>query len=113
MHLTPREIDKLMILVAADLARKRRARGLRLNHPVALALVTAELLESIRDRRAVSEVMEFGTTILTRADVMEGVPEMSDEISGGCHISGWNETGYCAQSDSLKLVVDCAARALL
>jgi urease subunit gamma len=80
MHLTPREIDKLMIVVAADLARKRRARGLKLNHPEALALITAELLEAIRDGRSVSEVMEFGGAILRREDVMEGVAEMLDEV---------------------------------
>ncbi len=80
MHLTSREIDKLMIVVAADVARKRRARGLKLNHPEALALITADLLEAIRDGRSVSEVMEFGGTILRREDVMEGVPEMLDEI---------------------------------
>jgi urease subunit gamma len=80
MHLTPREIDKLLIATAAELARKRRARGLRLNHPEAVALITAELLESIRDGRSVSEVMAFGGTILKREDVMEGVPEMLDEI---------------------------------
>ena len=80
MHLTPREIDKLMIVVAAEVARKRRARGLRLNHPEALALITAELLEAIRDGRSVSEVMEFGGTVLSREDVMEGVAEMLDEV---------------------------------
>ena len=80
MHLTPREIDKLMIVVAADLARKRRARGLKLNHPEATALITAELLEAIRDGRSVSEIMEFGGSILSRQDVMEGVPEMLDEV---------------------------------
>jgi urease subunit gamma len=80
MHLTPREIDKLMIVVAADVARKRRARGLKLNHPEALALITADLLEAIRDGRSVSEIMEFGGTILRREDVMEGVPEMLDEV---------------------------------
>jgi len=80
MHLTPREIDKLMIVVAADLARKRRARGLKLNHPEATALITAELLEAIRDGRSVSEIMEFGGSILRREDVMEGVPEMLDEV---------------------------------
>ena len=69
-----------MIVVAADLARKRRARGLKLNHPVALALITAELLEAIRDGRSVSEIMEFGGTILRRDDVMEGVPVMLDEV---------------------------------
>ena len=80
MHLTPREIDKLLIASAGELARKRRARKLLLNHPEAVALITAELLEAIRDGRSVSELMDFGATILTRADVMEGVPEMIDEI---------------------------------
>jgi len=80
MHLTPREIDKLIIVVAADLARKRRARGLKLNHPEAAALITAELLEAIRDGRSVSEIMEFGGSILRREEVMEGVPEMLDEV---------------------------------
>ncbi|OLD80622.1 MAG: urease subunit gamma [Acidobacteria bacterium 13_1_20CM_58_21] len=80
MHLTPREIDKLLIVTAADLARKRRARGLRLNHPEAVALITAELLEAIRDGRLVSDIMEFGGTILTREDVMEGVAEMVEEV---------------------------------
>jgi urease subunit gamma len=80
MHLTPREIEKLMIATAADLARKRRARGLRLNYPEAVALITADLLEGIRDGRSVSDLMEFGATILKRDDVMEGVPELVDEV---------------------------------
>ena len=80
MHLTPREQDKLLIFMAAELARRRRARGLRLNHPEALALITAEILEGIRDGRSVSELMAFGLSILTREDVMEGVPEMLDEV---------------------------------
>jgi urease subunit gamma len=80
MHLTPREIEKLMIATAADLARKRRARGLRLNYPEAVALITADILEGIRDGRSVSDLMEFGATILKRDDVMEGVPEMVDEV---------------------------------
>jgi urease subunit gamma len=80
MHLTPREIDKLLIVTAAELARKRRARKLKLNYPEALALITAELLEAIRDGRSVSELMEYGATILTREDVMEGVPEMLDQV---------------------------------
>jgi urease gamma subunit len=80
MHLTPREIDKLMIATAAELARKRRARGLRLNYPEAIALITADLLEGIRDGRSVSDLMEFGATILKRDEVMEGVPEMVDEV---------------------------------
>jgi urease subunit gamma len=80
MHLTPREIEKLMIATAADVARKRRARGLRLNYPEAVALITADILEGIRDGRTVSDLMEFGATILKRDDVMEGVPEMVDEV---------------------------------
>ena len=80
MHLTPREIEKLMIATAGELARRRRARGLRLNYPEAVALITADLLEGIRDGRSVSELMEFGATILKREEVMEGVPEMVDEV---------------------------------
>jgi urease gamma subunit len=80
MHLTPKEIEKLMIFTAAEVARKRRARGLVLNYPEALALITADLLEGIRDGRSVSDLMEFGATILERKDVMEGVPEMIDEV---------------------------------
>ena len=80
MHLTPREIDKLMVFTAAEVARRRRARGLKLNHPEAVALITAELLEAVRDGRSVSDLMDYGATILTRGDVMEGVPEMVEEI---------------------------------
>lgn len=80
MHLTPREIEKLLIFTAAEVARKRLARGLRLNHPEAVALITAELLEKIRDGRSVSELMELGGTILTCSQVMEGVPEMIEEL---------------------------------
>jgi urease gamma subunit len=80
MRLTPREIEKLMIFTAAEVARRRRARGLKLNHPEALALITAELLEGMRDGRSVSELMEYGLTILQRDEVMEGVPEMLDDV---------------------------------
>ena len=80
MHLTPREQEKLLIFVAAELARRRRARGLRLNYPEAVAVITAELLEAARDGRSVAEIMSFGSTILTREDVMEGVPEMIHEV---------------------------------
>jgi urease gamma subunit len=80
MHLTPREQEKLLIFTAAELARRRRARGLKLNHPEALALITAEILEGIRDGRTVSELMAAGLGILRRDDVMEGVPEMIDEV---------------------------------
>ena len=80
MHLTPREQEKLLIFTAAEVARRRRGRGLKLNHPEAVALITAELLEGIRDGRSVSDLMAFGATVLTRDDVMEGVPEMVDEV---------------------------------
>ena len=69
-----------MIFMAAELARRRRDRGLKLNHPEATALITFEILEGIRDGRSVSELMAFGATILTRDDVMEGVPEMLAEV---------------------------------
>jgi urease subunit gamma len=80
MHLTPREQEKLLLTVAAELARRRRARGLKLNHPEALALISAELLEGIRDGRSVSDLMAEGMRILTREDVMEGVAEMLEEV---------------------------------
>jgi urease gamma subunit len=80
MNLTPREKDKLLIFVAAMVARDRKARGLKLNHPEAVALITAEVLEGIRDGRSVAELMQFGRTILTRDDVMDGIPEMIHEI---------------------------------
>jgi urease gamma subunit len=80
MRLTEREIDKLLIFTAADVARRRRSRGLKLNHPEAVALITAEVLEGIRDGRSVSDLISVGAQILTRDDVMEGVPEMIREI---------------------------------
>jgi urease gamma subunit len=80
VHLTPREQDKLLVFVAAEVARRRRARGLKLNYPEAMALITAEILEGIRDGRSVTDLMAYGITILGRADVMEGVPEMLDEV---------------------------------
>jgi urease gamma subunit len=80
MHLTPREQEKLLIFTAAEVARRRRGRGLKLNHPEALAFITAEILEGIRDGRSVSELMASGLSILGRDDVMEGVPEMIEEV---------------------------------
>ncbi|GAA6756576.1 hypothetical protein Thermus77420_20520 [Thermus thalpophilus] len=80
MRLTPREIDKLLIFMAAEVARRRRARGLKLNYPEAVALITAEILEGIREGRSVTELMTMGSQILTREDVMEGVAEMIEEI---------------------------------
>src|SRR5579862_5982829 len=80
MHLTPREQEKLMLFTAGELARKRRARGVKLNYPEAVALISSELLEGARDGRMVADLMSFGKTILGRDDVMEGVPEMIPEI---------------------------------
>ena len=80
MHLTPRELDKLVLHGAGVLAQKRLARGLRLNYPEAVALISTQLLELIRDGRSVAELMSFGTTLLKRGDVMEGVPEMIHEV---------------------------------
>ena len=80
MHLTPREREKLLIVVAADLARRRMARGLKLNHPEAVALITHEIIEGARDGRTVAELMSLGTTILRADEVMEGVPEMLHEV---------------------------------
>ncbi|PDH29094.1 MAG: urease subunit gamma [Puniceicoccaceae bacterium MED-G31] len=80
MHLTPREQEKLMIVVAADLARRRQARGVKLNYPEAIAVITYEILEGIRDGKSVADLMSFGTTILGRDAVMQGVPEMIHEV---------------------------------
>lgn len=76
MMLTPRESEKLLIYVAADLARKRQARGLKLNIPESIALITEEILEGARDGKSVSEVMSLGRQVLKREDVMESVPEL-------------------------------------
>src|SRR6185312_13813257 len=80
MHLTPREREKLLVVTAADLARRRQARGLKLNYPEAIAIITYEILEGARDGKSVAELMSFGTTILKRSDVMEGVAEMIHEV---------------------------------
>ena len=80
MHLTQREQDKLLIFVAAELARKRQARGLKLNYPEAVALLTAEIMEAARDGKSVAEIMTFGTSILQREDVMDGIAEMIHEV---------------------------------
>jgi urease subunit gamma len=80
MELTPREKDKLLIFTAALLAERRKGRGLKLNYPEAVAYITAAIMEGARDGRSVSDLMGWGSTLLTRADVMEGVPEMIPEI---------------------------------
>lgn len=80
MRLTDREQEKLMIVVAADLARRRQSRGLKLNYPEAVAILSYELLEGARDGRSVADLMSYGTTILTLDEVMEGVPEMIADV---------------------------------
>ena len=80
MELTPREKDKLLIFTAALLAERRKARGLKLNYPEAVAYISAAIMEGARDGRSVAELMDYGSTLLARAEVMEGVPEMIPEI---------------------------------
>lgn len=80
MHLTQREQEKLLIFTAAELARKRQARGLKLNYPEAVAILSAEIMEAARDGQSVAQIMLLGSTILTRADVMEGIAEMIHEV---------------------------------
>jgi urease subunit gamma len=80
MHLTPQERDKLLVLFAADVARRRLDRGVLLNHPEAVALITEHVIEGARDGRSVSELMSSGRSVLSRAQVMPGVPEMIDSV---------------------------------
>jgi urease subunit gamma len=80
MHLSPQERDKLLVLYAAEVARRRLERGVLLNHPEAVALITEHVIEGARDGRSVSELMSSGRSVLARAQVMEGVPEMIDSV---------------------------------
>jgi urease subunit gamma len=80
MHLTPREQERLMITVAADVARRRRARGLKLNYPEAMAILTAEILEWARDGKTVAEIMTLGASVLGSGDVMDGIAGMIHEV---------------------------------
>ncbi len=80
MHLTPREQEKLLIFVAAELARKRQARGLKLNYPEAVAIITSFVLEGARDGRTVADLMSAGRSVLARSDVLPGVPEMIESV---------------------------------
>lgn len=80
MHLVQREQEKLMIFLAAELARKRQGRGLKLNYPEAVAILSFEILEAARDGKSVAEIMTYGTTILTKDDVMDGIAEMIHDV---------------------------------
>lgn len=80
MHLTPRETEKLLLHVAGELAKQRKARNVKLNYPESIAYISSELMEAARDGKSVAELMQYGATLLTREDVMEGIPEMIHEI---------------------------------
>jgi urease subunit gamma len=80
LHLTPREQEKLMVFVAAELARKRRARGVKLNYPEAVAIISSEILEAARDGKSVAEIMVLGTKVLHRDDLMDGIADMLHEV---------------------------------
>jgi urease subunit gamma len=80
MELTPREKDKLLLFTAALVAERRKARGLKLNYPESIALISAAIMEGARDGKSVAELMSYGTTILSRDEVMEGVPEMIPDV---------------------------------
>jgi urease subunit gamma len=80
MYLTPREMEKLMLHYAGELAKKRKERGLKLNYPEAVALICSELMEAARDGKTVTELMQYGTHILKEEDVMEGIAEMVEEV---------------------------------
>jgi urease subunit gamma len=80
MHLTPRETEKLLLHMAGELAAKRKARGLKLNYPESIAFISSQLLELARDGRSVAELMQIGATLLTREEVMDGIPEMIHDV---------------------------------
>jgi urease subunit gamma len=96
MHLTQREQEKLLIFLAAELARKRQGRGLKLNYPEAVALISAEIMEAARDGKSVAEIMSLGATVLGRADVMEGVAEMIHEVQVEATFPGRHQAGHGA-----------------
>ena len=99
MHLTPHELDKLTLHQAGVLAQKRLARGVRLNHPEAVALIATQILEFIRDGRSVAELMDLGRQLLGRADVMDGVPELVARSADRRHVSGRHQARDGAQPD--------------
>ena len=102
MHLTAREQERLMIFVAADVARKRRARGLKLNYPEAMAILTAEILEWARDGKTVAEIMTLGAKVLTTGDVMDGIAGDDPRSAGGGDVSRRHQTGNGSRSHSMS-----------
>ena len=103
MELTPREKDKLLLFTAALVAERRLARGLTLNYPEAVAYISAAIIEGARDGRSVAELMSHGTKLLTRAQVMEGVPGNDPRDPGRSDVSGWNEARDRSSSDSMNI----------
>ena len=103
MQLTPREKDKLLIAMAAMVAQRRLARGVKLNHPEAIALISDCILEGARDGRTVAELMEYGAHVLTRAQVMDGIAEMIPRDSGGGDISGRDQARNRSRADTVRL----------
>ncbi len=101
MHLSPQERDKLLVHVAADVARSRKARGLRMNYPEAVALITDHVLEGARDGRSVGELMSSGREVLSKADVLDGVGEMLDSRAGRGHVPGRHQARHRPQPDRL------------
>ena len=101
MHFTPHEQEKLMIYLAAQLARERQGRGLKLNYPEAMALITSAILEGARDGKSVAELMSYGATILSRDEVMDGVAEMARSGPGRGHVPGRHQAGQRPSADSL------------
>ena len=110
MHLSPREKDKLLIATAAMVARRRLERGVKLNHPEAVALISAALMEAARDGMTVAEVMHYGTTLLTRDDVMDGIPEMIPDVQceatfpDGTKLVCATDDGFCVHVWDLQLI---------
>ncbi len=96
MELTPREKDKLLLYTAGLVAERRLARGLQLNYPEAIALISLVILEGARDGRSVAELMQLGRTVITREQVMEGVAEMVGEVQVEATFPGWYKTRHCA-----------------
>ena len=102
MELLPREKDKLLLFTAALVAERRKARGVKLNYPEVIAYISAAILEGARDGKTVAELMSYGATLLTREDVMDGVPGDDPRHPGRGDIPGRNEAGHSPQSDTVR-----------
>ncbi len=101
VQLSPREKDKLLIAMAAEVARKRKSRGVKLNYPEAIALICDAVVEGARDGKSVAEMMEFGATIVKSTDCMDGIPDNDTRGSGRGHVPRWNEACYSSQPNKI------------